>query len=288
MKKINSKILAALIFPCAGSCFAFDAMPGDYAWAGDGTSVLLLYGQYQSANKFKLDGMGEVPDSRFRASLGTVRGVHFAEIGGWKTSYQFFVPMADFSEVKIGGVNQKTNSGIGDLTVGATVYPVASSEPTGTTLGLTAFITAPTGDYDSDKVNISGGTWALTPQIGLVQGLGNGFYLDVTADVGFYKTERHNGVKKSVDPASQVQVDLRYQFNPATSVSIGYSKLYGGEQYLDDKYSGTKTDSEQVRLYASHWITPTVQTQVMIGRDIDVEGGFDKNAVAVLRLAKIF
>ena len=287
MKKLNSKVFAALLASFVGSSFAFDGMPGDYGWAGDGTTVLLLYGQYESADKFKLDGSGDVPNSKLKASAGIVRGVQYAEIGGWKTSFQFFVPIADLSTVKIGGVDQKTNSGGGDLTIGATIYPFASSEPTGTTLGLTLFVTAPTGDYDSDKVNVGDGTWALTPQIGLVQGLGNGFFLDATADVGFYESERHNGVKKSVDPASQVQLDLRYQFSPATSVSVGYSRLYGGEEYLDDQYSGSKTDSQQVRLFASHWLTPTVQTQVMLGKDIDVEGGFEHDLMAVVRFAKI-
>ncbi|WP_252511685.1 transporter, partial [Acinetobacter soli] len=41
----------------------------------------------------------------------------------------------------------------------------ASNEPTGTTIALSGYVTAPTGDYDVGKVNIGTGTWVLTPQI---------------------------------------------------------------------------------------------------------------------------
>ncbi|UCM31842.1 transporter [Pseudomonas sp. PS1(2021)] len=172
--------------------------------------------------------------------------------------------------------------------MGSTFYPFASAEPTGTTLGLSLFVTTPTGNHDSSKVSLGGGGWAVTPQIGLIQGLGNNFYLNAIVDVAWRESVSDRGMKDSSEPATQVQTYLTYKFTPGTSFSVGYSGRFGGERSLGDVYTGTKTRNDQLRLFADTFITPTLQVQGMIGHDIYAEGGFRSDTVIQVRLARLF
>ncbi|WP_325950258.1 transporter [Pseudomonas putida] len=277
---------ALLMVSCAAH--ALDSSPGDYAWLGDNAKVAVLYAQYQHARTFSADGAGEVPNSEFESALGIFRSVYYKSFGDMRMSFQFFVPFGGFPTAKVGGVNQPTAEGLGDLTLGSTFYPFASAEPTGTTLGLSLFVTTPTGNHDSSKVSMGGGGWAVTPQIGLIQGLGNNFYLNAIVDVAWRESVSDGGMKDSSEPATQVQTYLTYKFTPGTSFSVGYSGRFGGERSLGDVYTGTKTRNDQLRLFADTFVSPTLQVQGMIGHDIYAEGGFKSDAVIQVRLARLF
>ncbi|MNP10580.1 hypothetical protein D3C76_1027360 [compost metagenome] len=287
MKPVKTTVASAFLM-ISSAAHALDSSPGDYAWLGDNAKVLVLYGQYQHARTFSADGAGEVPDSKFESALGIVRGVYYKSIGDTRMSFQFFVPFGGFPTARVGGVDQPTAEGVGDLTLGSTIYPFASSEPTGTTLGLSLFVTTPAGNHDSSKVSLGGGGWALTPQIGLIQGLGHDFYLNTIVDVAWRESVRDGGMKDSSEPATQVQTYLTYKPSPGTSFSVGYSGRFGGERSLGDVYTGTKTRNDQVRFFADTFITPTLQVQGMIGHDVYAEGGFENDAVIQVRLAKLF
>jgi len=49
-----------------------------------------------------------------------------------------------------------------------------------------------------------------------------------------------------------------------------------------------RTRRDQVRLYANTFLTPTVQLQGMLAKDIEVDGGFKSSSVIELRLLKLF
>jgi hypothetical protein len=52
--------------------------------------------------------------------------------------------------------------------------------------------------------------------------------------------------------------------------------------------SGLKTESDQLRVFGTHFVSPTVQVQGMLGKDINVDGGFQNNSVAQFRLVKVY
>lgn len=280
--------LGALCFAISASSHAFDMLPADFTWMGDGTNVGLAYSAYQNAKELKVDGLGEIDNSEVEIYAAILRGVRWQEIAGYKTVMQTFLTTGYVDEAVIGGTKQQSNSGVGDLNFGFTFYPLASNEPNGTTLTLSSYLTVPTGEYDIGKVNIGGGTWVFTPQVGLIQGLGNGYFVDASYDVGLYRTTSHNGIEVKTDPSSQAQVYLRYQQNQQTSYAAGVSKKIGGKQFLDDQYTGMKTDSTQLRLTATHAFTNGVIGTLMLGRDVQVEGGFKNDASMMLRVGKAF
>lgn len=284
----RASALATAGLMLAGTAQAIDVSPGDYAWVGDGRTLFLTYGQFQTADEFLPDGAAAVPDSKLSLSLLLLRGVHYREIGGQKFSFQAILPIGRFGTARIGGADAPVTDGIGDLTLGATWYPLASAEPTGTTLGITAFLTAPTGAYEFGEVSLGSGTWTLTPQVGLIQGLGGGFYFDGILDVALQADHDEGGVEVSRDPSVQAQGYLRWQASPQTSVSVGYSGLFGGETHHDGVYTGLKTRSDQVKIFANTFFDETSQVQLMLAKDVKVEGGFKSDTVVQLRYLKVF
>lgn len=267
---------------------ALDVSPADYAWQPDGTKLLVLYGQHTTASTLRLDGAGEVSRSQSDVTVGMIRGVTYKQIGGLKTAWQFILPVGNIASSRIGGVDQPVSDGVGDLILGFTAYALESSEPDGTTLAVTLYLNAPTGAHDVDRVSLGKGTWTATPQVGIIKGLGNGFFVEGTLDVAFTRSKEHEGIKVSHDESTQFQGYLRYQFDPAKALSLGYSGRWGGDQYSDGVYAGTRTRSDQIRLTGSAFLSPSSQLQVMLGRDVKVDGGFKTDLVGQLRYLKVF
>ncbi|WP_082655797.1 transporter [Aureimonas sp. D3] len=269
---------------------AIDIAPGDYAVLPAGTSLGALYFQYTSADSLHVIGPGDVPASELKTAVGILRGLHFTEVGGVPIALHLILPFGGFPEARIGGVEQPTAEGFGDVTTGFTIYPInTGAGEFATTVGLSAFVTMPTGHHDFGRISIGSGAWTATPQVGLIQGLGHGFFFDGAADVAFRRdSEEAGNLTVSQDPSFQLQAYLRYQVSQATSVSFGYSGTFGGDSFVNDRATGLQTRSDQLRLFANTFVTPTVQIQGMIGTDIHAEGGFKQDLVAQIRLLTVF
>ncbi|NML76867.1 transporter [Rhizobium sp. S-51] len=267
---------------------AIDTSPGDYTLLPPETAVALQYFQYSTADELNVEGVGDVPGTQVDAVLAVSRVLYYGDAGGVRYGLQAYLPYGGFTEAKIGGSAVNEANGLGDLTVGATAWLIEPSNPvTGTTLAATAFLTMPTGSYDASGVSIGSGTYTVTPQIGFIQGLGAGFFFDGTFDVALSRDHDEGGVTLSRDPSYQVQTYLRYQPSQRTSFSIGYSGKFGGEAYSDGAYTGSKTRVDSLRIFANHFLTPTVQIEAMLSKDFNVEGG-PSNTVTQIRLLKVF
>lgn len=285
---VAAAMLSAGTFLTATPAAAIDVSPGDYTVLPSGTTIGLLYFNYGTSKTLNVDGAGNIPGSKLQTEVGLLRGLHYTDIGGVPVLFHAILPFGSISTARIGGVDQPVDDGFGDLTLGATVYPIHSNDPTGTTLGFSTFISAPTGAYDANKLSLGSGTWTFTPQIGLQQGLGNGFFLDVYADTAFRLDHTESGQDISRSPSTELQAYLRYQFDQKTSVSFGYAGFFGGKSEVNDVYTGLKTRSDQLRLFANTFVLPDVQLQGMVGTDLDAKGGFKQDFVTQVRLMKLF
>lgn len=290
MKQTTVAVLVAACATAAPPALAFDFAPGDYVPLPAGATFFAGYLQVATSDTFRLDGVGKIPKSRLDTVVGIARLVHYAEIAGRPAAIQVIAPFGNISTAEIGGADLPVADGMGDVTLGAVYWPMAAApdDVHGTTLGLTLYVTLPTGSYDIDKVSLGSGATTFTPQIGLVQGLGPRLFLDAGVDAAFALDHTEDGVEVSRDPSYNLQAYLRFQPNPATNLSIGYSGVWGGEIDVDGAYSGQKTRFDQIRLFANTMLTPTLQIQGMIGSDFDVVGGFKQSPIAQIRFVKIF
>lgn len=281
----------AALFACAtmaGEARAIDISPGDYTYLPAGTNIGLAYLTYQSASSFRDKAGNSFPDSKGEAAIGIARLVHYGETAGVGWGLQAFVPFGAISQARIGGADLAKADGLGDLVLGATLFPIHSADPTGTTIGITGYLGLPTGNYSPTKASVGSGAFTFTPQLGINQGLGNGFFLDVALDGSFYGDHTNDGISVKQDPTLQTQAYLRYAVSKATSVSFGYSGTFGGQIYFNGIAGLTKTREDQLRLFANTFVTQTLQVQGMIGTDVSATGGFKNAIVTQIRILKIF
>jgi hypothetical protein len=275
-------MVAALL---AAPGHAMDIAPGDYAVAPPGTTLVLYYGQFSSSRALRIDDLGIVDDSNLDMQVNLLRFVRYEERGDLPFCVQAIIPFGSFDRPKIGGVEQQTAEGIGDVILAASIYPVQAN---GTTVGLSAFLALPTGEYASDALSIGSGTTTATVQLGLIHSLSARVSLDTAIDVAITADHTHAGVKYSQDPQTEAQAYLRLAVTPQTNVSFGYAGFFGGKQHADGVYRGLSAEAHQLRVFADTYITPTVHVQGMIGRDLSRQGGFEADVVGQLRLLKIF
>lgn len=92
MNKLKAVAVSTLVLSVASKSYAFDGHPRDYLWLPDHSAVALIYGQYQSADSFKVDGGNTVPKSKLEAATSIVRGVYFRDMGTQQFDFRATLP----------------------------------------------------------------------------------------------------------------------------------------------------------------------------------------------------
>lgn len=291
MKLMKRLLLGAFAGTLTSSALAFEIAPGDYVPMPAGTNFAAAYIVSGQSDQFHLGSVGEIPDSELETTIGIARGVHYFDYAnGMRGALQFVLPYGDIGTARVGGADQPVKDGMGDLTLGITAWPMVAdpTDPYGTTFGATLFVTLPTGSYDVNKLSFGTGTTTIIPQIGLIQGVGNNFFLEAYADVAFTLDHEESGLDVETDPSYQFQTYLKYQAKPGTNLSIGYSGRFGGEQSVGGTETGLKTRTDQLRLVADTMLSPSLQIQGLLGYDMNTKGGFKQEPIMQLRLVKVF
>lgn len=288
-QKTTAALAVATLLAGAQSAWAIDVEPGDYTPLPAGTNAILGYYQSLSSDTFSIDG-NEIPASELSADVGILRYLRYFDANGLPMGFQAILPMGTFNDAQAGGAGLDTEDGLGDLTVGVSAWPMAAApdDLTGTTLGVTLYASFPVGEYAPGGANLGNGGVTITPQVGLIQGLGKGFFLDASYDVTFTQDFDADGLDVSIAPLHQAQAWMRYQFSPATYAAMGYSGLRGGDVKVEDVDTGLKTNRDEVRFAIGHFINQTTQISGRVGYDVAAEDGFKSDPVIQLRLMKLF
>jgi len=293
--RISQLIAAALLGLASGHSFALDVDAGDYTALPAGTNLGLVYYQnvdfgsaYSSGNRIPLN-------MRATGQIGIVRGVHFMEVGGYTIDPQFWIPFGsiktkdDASNVaKLGN-----ESGIGDLTVGGTVW-VVNKPKEQNYVGLSAFLTLPTGSYESaNPINeLAENRQKLVLQAGWITPVADKVLLDLVGDVALSgKNDQYLGNKTlKQDPRYQLQAHFRYQLSAASDLRFGLSKTMGGDVKVNgvDSPATKSTDVTKFSIGGATFISPSVQLLATYGKDINVNDAFKEHRRLNLRVLKVF
>ena len=99
-----------------------------------------------------------------------------------------------------------------------------------TIVGVSLFVTAPTGQYDPNRlINIGTNRWSLKPELGVSKALG-AWTLEAAAGVTFYTDNdafAGNGVRRQ-DPLYSVQAHAIYNLNPTLWAALDGTYYTGG------------------------------------------------------------
>ncbi len=104
-----------------------------------------------------------------------------------------------------------------------------------TTLGVSLAGVAPTGEYhDQYLINVSSHRWALRPEIGGSQPIGN-WFVDGSGAVWLYShnTDFFGGNFRGEEPLWSVQAHVGYNFGPNFWVALDANQYMGGRTSLD-------------------------------------------------------
>lgn len=291
----RSSLGALALALCSTNALAVDVNAGDYTALPAGTNVAAWYQQYGHAKRFNADG---APDSTRQTSLKSnisiLRLIHFMDIGGMTVDPQILLPFGHLYDARIGGQSLGSASGMADPIVGATFWLVnqPGAGASGRYFGITPLIYLPWGRYDRENaLNLGENRFKGNLQLGWVEPLWGQFSMELYADAVVYGHNDDAGSGRQTlkqDPTYQVQGNLRYDFNPAQRVALGYSASTGGKRYLDGDYSGEKTEVQQVRAEFQQMLGQRVQLSAQLTHDVRSVGGFQEDAGINLRALLLF
>jgi hypothetical protein len=286
---IASAVVATLLLS-SGSALAIDVDAGDYTALPPGTNLAMGYYQFATRDALYSNGDKQNINAGLDSQIGILRGVHFTDIGGYTVDPQFFLPIGKL-EGKDDTSTLGDTSGIGDLTLAATVWLVNKPE-SNTYFGITPFVYVPVGSYDrKDSLNLGENRWRYALQAGYITGLTPKISLDLVGDVTFYGENDEVGASKATlkqDPSYQLQGFLRYHMSPQWDLRTGISHTFGGETELNGVNQDDKLATTKMTIGTAWFVTPALQLLANYGRDLSVENGFKEQHRLNLRVLKAF
>lgn len=143
-----------------------------------------------------------------------------------------------------------------------------------TTLGASLSISAPTGQYDPDKlINIGTNRWAFKPEIGLTIPRDRWMF-DVFAGVWLFtdNPDFFGGVHRSQDPMPTVQAHVSYTIRPRAWIALDSTYYFGGETSANGIDAGDRKENSRVGLTLS----------VPMGRSQSLKFSYSRGATARL------
>ena len=217
------------------------------------------------------------------------------------------LPYGHPDNAELGGEDQSTQSSFFSpnlfVTLGVIVDPKNER-----TLGISNYLFLPFGDYDSTKaVNVATpDQTVVVPQFLYEEGLGKlspalkNFWIDVFGGaafhsdgdnpvtiegVGFDRTEQHNSY--------DINVYLRYNWNPLAFVAIGIEKSWGGEQIARGGVLGAlvgdvslgKDEYVKGHLQFGFPLSERFQISADLTHDFQREGSFKEDFTAEIRMS---
>lgn len=180
--------------------------------------------------------------------VGYARGI---DIEGLSGKVDMSVPLAciDGKAQQDGSQVERHVCGVGDIKAriginlfGAPAMPMKqfASYTQNTIFGVSLQVTAPTGQYESDRlVNVGTNRWAFKPGMGLSQAFGN-WIAELAADVEFYteNSSFYGGITRKQEPVYSTQAHLIYTFENQIWIGYDINYFWGGEYINDGVGSG--------------------------------------------------
>jgi len=217
---------------------AYSAVPID--------TNFLIGGYERTTGSVSLDPSLPIQGIQASINTGLIAYDRTFDLFGQAASAAILIPyfQAQVSGKVFDAPNQVTRKGLGDIRVrftenlignpAQTPAEFAQREPS-TTLGVSLTVDAPTGDYNPQHlINISSHRWAVKPEIGGSQPIGN-WFIDGAAGVWLFTVnpDFFGGHTRGEDPIWSFQTHVGYNFRPGLWLSADATHYLGGDSIID-------------------------------------------------------
>ncbi len=281
----------ALALGAAPGARAQEIEPYEFVPLPAGTNLAIGYYVYGHQTQFNVARGSTIKNSGLEVNVGVARYVHFVEIGGHPAGFQVLQNFGSLSAGHIDGQSLGSVFGAQQTTLSAFIWPYVNTASK-TNVNTTVFLYPPLGTYDGRRaLNIGDNRWKGAIQLGLSQGIGDRFAFDADVDATFYGDNASYvpGFRRlSQDPTYRVQFWGNYRWSPGFTTSLGYEGLFGGDEQVNSRFNGSKTEVQRIRANAALFLSPRLQTMIEVNHDVHVTGGFRQEIGATLRVVYVF
>ena len=248
---------------CANAAWSQELEPRAYSPAPVGVNFLLLAGS-RSTGEVLTDPSVPLQDVEAKLNAGIAGYGRTFGILGHQASMVLAVPYiwGDISGNVFEEARSVTRSGIGDTRIRLSVNLIGGEALTPkefrnrtpkTTLGASLNISAPTGQYDPDKlINLGTNRWAFKPEIGLTIPHDRWMF-DLFAGVWLFtdNPDFFGGVHREQDPMPTLQGHVSYTFRPSLWLALDSTYYFGGETSANGVPAGDRKENSRVGLTLS-------------------------------------
>lgn len=224
--------------------------------------------------------------------FGYARGI---DIGGHSGKVDLAVPLACIDgkaqqeDVQV----QRHVCGVGDVKAriginlfGAPAMPLKrfASYEQETIFGMSFQVTAPTGQYESDRlVNIGTNRWAFKPGMGLSQALGD-WLVELSGDVEFYTDNGsfYGGITRKQEPVYSTQAHVIYTFENRIWIGYDINYFWGGQYISNGVGSGEELKNSRSGLTLSMPLTRAFSFKLYGSSGVSTRTGTDFDMLGIV------
>ncbi len=282
-------LLYAISF-CAILLLPFNAFANnarDYIPLDPGHFFMAFYYEHAFGNDYYAKGKKENISTDLVSNVGLIRPVYFTQIGPFTIDPQFILPVGEASLI------DSQSSGIGDLTLAATIWFINDKENK-FIFAYTPYFTLPTGQYDStNAVNLGGNRFTTKQEMTVAKGFGENAWLELTVNCEFYFNNEDvlnaYGEKSTMsqDPSVGGEAHFSYSFTKQFFGSADYFYRYAGETTVDGVSMNDWDSRHTVGVSFGYMLTDTTQLLTYFKTDAALYNGIRTSTLG-LRLAFIF
>jgi hypothetical protein len=251
---------------------ASEVHPGAFEAASPGTRVAGLYYYQRSLEGYYVNGVrlgGAKVEGQAAVAVFNLYGQLSGMTSSWSLTLPYLRGHRTEGVLPAGFGNEM--SGVGDLRIGYTLWPV-NDRAAGHWLAVSGTLLTPTGHYDHNQsLNAGDRRWKATLQLAWVRYLSPTVAVELIPEVTFYGTNgNYVGYRMTQAPAPALTSYLRWKFAPGWETQVGYQFNTGGEQTIAGVRQGNEPRNRRVFLGASTLLSPNVKLNLRYSRDTSV------------------
>ena len=284
---INFLCLALFSISSIQASHAIDLQPGDVVAPPPGIHIFQSSYQYAEKNDFYVKGNKKTGVPSLSSSTYFLRYGHAFQL---QEKPAFFYTQTNFGALNPEGVS--SDSGFGDTSFVLAVWPYAN-RVTQTYLGVAAYLTVPTGRYDTDQAyNLGENRYKTALQVGYQQPLIQNVSFMTALDAIFYGDNKNANTPRSHQKLEQemlytAQFGLTYDFDSRYTLAGTYFYSYGGETSFDGISQDNVINLQRYQL-SGVMKFPSSFVTVQYGGDIKTENGYYEDQRLILRYTMRF
>jgi hypothetical protein len=285
-------VALAMLLPVTDSD-AQELEPRAYSAAPTGTNFLVA-GYTRFTGQVLTDPSLPVTDIHATINAFGFGYARVFDLGGRTASVGFAVPFVsgDVSGRVFDAPNQVHRAGLGDVRVrfavdllgGPALTPEGFARRAPQTIvGASLVVVAPTGQYQPSRlINVGANRWALKPEFGISQPIGN-WFAEVAFGIWLFteNTEFLGSAHRSQAPMSVLQLHGGYTFRPGLWLAADLGFYTGGATMINGVANDDRQNNVRYGATLSIPITRSWSAKVAASKGLIVRAGGDYKAISL-------